>query len=93
METNTLISIREFCDHHGVEHTYLLRLKEFGLIQIEQEEYLQVELLPKVEKIISFNQDLDINLEGIEVILDLLEKVEQRDHEIRILQNRLRIYE
>ncbi|WP_235298147.1 chaperone modulator CbpM [Portibacter marinus] len=93
METRTLIHIKEFCDSHGVEHTYIMRLKEFGLIDLEKEEYLELEMLPRVEKILRFNHDLDINLEGIQVILDLLERMERRDQQIRSLQNRLRIYE
>lgn len=93
MENSRLISIREFCRNYGVEHTFILELREFGLIEIEEEEFLHRKLLPKVEKIIRFQNDLNINLEGIDVIFDLLEKVHERDKQIRKLQNRLKIYE
>ena len=93
METKTLISIREFCDSHGVERTYILKLKEVGLIELERDEYLSIAVLPRVEKILRFNQEMKINFEGIDVIFNLLEKLKEMDQKNVRLQNRLRIYE
>ena len=93
MDTKTLISIKEFCDCHNVEDTYIFELQEFGFFTIEKKAYLLERELPKVEKIIRFNRDLKINLEGIDVILNLLERVEKQEEDLLQLRNRLTIYE
>ena len=42
---------------------------------------------------IRMHYELDINLEGIDAISNLLERVEEMQHEMTRLQNRLRFYE
>lgn len=93
MDTTTLIAINEFCDNHGITHAYIYELHQFGLFTIEKEDYLLEHELPKVEKIIRFHRDLEINLEGIDVILNLLERVEKQERDLQDLRNRLTIYE
>jgi hypothetical protein len=51
------------------------------------------EELSKAEKIVRLYKDLDINLEGIEVINQLLYRIEILQGEIISLKNRLRLYE
>ena len=49
--------------------------------------------MPRMEKIIRLHYDLEINMEGIEVIKNMLDKMEALQDEVRKLQNRLNIYE
>jgi len=96
MEQYNYIEVNEFCVSHGVTSQFMIQLHEFGLIEIFQKanvQYLSNEELPKAEKIIRLYSDLDINLEGIEVIHDLLERIEHMQGEIVSLKNKLRIYE
>ena len=93
MVAKTFISVKEFCASHGVEHSYIIELQNFGLVEIEENEFIRDTSLPKVEKIIRFHREMNINFEGIEVILNLLERMEQKNDEVRQLKNRLRIYE
>lgn len=93
MREHTLISIQNICQSYGIEDRFLFELMEYGLIEIEKGEYVRHETLPKVEKIISFNRNMNINLEGIEVILRLLDKMEKMDRDLRRLRNRLNLYE
>lgn len=96
MEQYNYIEVNEFCISHGVTTQFMIQLHEFGLIEIFQKknvQYFSNEELPKAEKIIRLYSDLDINLEGIEVIHDLLERIERMQGEIRSLKNKLRIYE
>ena len=76
-----------------MEHTYIYELQEFGFFTIEKDDFLLEDELPKVEKIIRFNRDLKINLEGIDVILNLLERVKKQEEDLLQLRNRLTIYE
>jgi hypothetical protein len=55
--------------------------------------YLDKNQLFYVEKVIRLHNDLNINKEGIEIILDLLEKEKQLLLEIKYLKNRLGLYE
>ena len=58
-----------------------------------ENKYLDKNQLVHVEKIIRLHNDLNINKEGIEIILDLLEKEKQLLSEIKYLKNRLDLYE
>lgn len=96
MEKSTLISIDIFCKTHNLESDLILSLHEFGLIPIlfeEQEGYIALDDLSALQKIISFHNDLEINKEGIDVILRLLDEIDGRLAEINDLKNKLRLYE
>lgn len=96
MEKYNYIEVNEFCVSHGVSTQFMFELHEFGLIEIIQKkdiQYFSNKELPKAEKIIRLYSDLDINLEGIEVIHDLLERIERMQGEILALKNKLRVYE
>lgn len=91
-----LISADEFCAHHKVEYSFISSLQEFGLIEIttlEQGSYIETESLAELEKFARLYYDLDINLEGIEAITYLLEKIKNQQDEINLLRNKLNLYE
>lgn len=96
MTKKHLIPVIEFCNNHEIEFSFIDSLHEFGLIEtiIEQDTiFLNSEELPKLEQILLFNKELEINLEGIEVIIHLLERVQKIQNEMNTLKNRLGIYE
>ncbi len=96
MTKEQLIPVLEFCTSHEIEFSFINSLHEFGLIEIitvQQTAFLNSEELPKLEQILLFNKELEINLEGVEVIIRLLERVHQVQQEINTLKNRLGIYE
>ncbi|RMB59130.1 MerR family transcriptional regulator [Dokdonia sinensis] len=91
--STTYIKITDFCGSHGIETTYVERLQDYGLISLHDREFIQHEELPRVEKIIRLNREMDINFEGIDVILNLLERIEKLDTDVQKLRNRLNLYE
>lgn len=96
MEDHELILAREFCTHHQVEMNFIYSLKEYGLVEIitsEGNDYVAADRLNELEKIIRLHYDLDINVEGIDVILHLLKELEQARADANELRNRLRIYQ
>lgn len=96
MSNSNLIQIKQFCVLHEIEHTFITNLKSYGLIEVitqENEEYLQHEQLPNIEKMIRLHYDLNVNLEGIDVITNLLKKIEQLQNNLNLSQNKLRLYE
>ena len=90
------ISANEFCHHHHIELSFLHTLQEYGLVEIslqEEEGYLEPEQLDAIEKIIRLHYDLQINLEGIDAIQHLLQRMTEMQSEITSLKNKLRLYE
>ena len=96
METQELIIIDVVCQEYQIEINLINDLESFGLIETivhNENKYLDKNQLVQVEKIIRLHNDLNINKEGIEIILDLLEKEKQLLLEIKYLKNRLGLYE
>jgi len=96
MRKEHLISAIEFCNNHEIEISFISSLHETGLIevvQIEETEYIDESQLVQLEKIVRFYYDLGINLEGIETVNHLLDRMQDLQDEITALRNRLRLYE
>jgi len=92
----TYIAATEFCARHNIEISFITSLEETGLIKIttfEEISYIHESHLQELERIVRFYYDLGINLEGIESITHLLQRINQLQDENRVLRNRLRFYE
>ncbi|HEX8277573.1 MAG TPA: chaperone modulator CbpM [Segetibacter sp.] len=96
MQNNELILAEEFCTHYKIQLSFINNLNQFGLIEItsvEEKPYIPQSQLQKLEQIIRLHDDLDLNLEGIDAITHLLDRVKSLQTEIAGLKNRLSIYE
>ena len=94
MENQELIVIDVVCKEYQIEINFIHDLEEFGLIQIvKQQEKKYLDQLVFIEKILRLHNDLNINKEGIEIILNLQEKENELLSEINYLRKRLGLYE
>lgn len=96
MESQHLIPAAAFCVHYNIEVSLLHRLQDYGLLQVttmNETLFIDADALADAEKIIHLHQDLDINFEGIDVILQLLKRLEQTQTEVALLRNKLRLHE
>jgi hypothetical protein len=96
MKTEYLIAVEEFCAHHSIEVSFINSLQQNGLIEIktiEERGFIDRSQLHQAEKFIRFYYDLDINLEGIETINHLLDRINAMQQEITALRNQLLLYE
>jgi len=96
METEYLIAIEEFCTSHNIEISFISSLQQSGLIEIttkQESSFIEADQLKQLEKYVRLHYEMDINLEGIETINYLLQRIGSMQDEIRILRNRLRLYE
>ena len=96
MSQENLIPLSQLCVHYKVEMSFFSSLSEYGLIEIstiEQALFVEEEKAAEIEKIIRLHNELDINLEGIDTILHLLNKIEALQAELSSTKNRLRLYE
>ena len=96
MQTENLIALKTFCKSHNIGISFINSLQQTGLIDIimiQESAFIEVDKLPVIEQIVRFHYDLDINLEGIESIIHLLQLINVRDEEIMELKNKLRLYD
>ena len=96
MQTGDLIPAEEFCTRYKAELSFISYLRDFGLIEItsvEENDYVPHNQLGRLEQLTRLHYDLDINLEGIDAITHLLERVKDLQSEIIHLKNKLSIYE
>jgi hypothetical protein len=95
-QTEYLVALEEFCRVHNAEISFISSLQQNGLIEIttvKETWFIDANQLQQLEKIIRFYYELDINLEGIETIINLLQRINSQHEEIIALKNRLRLYE
>lgn len=96
MNKGNMIPADEFCASHNIEITFINSLQEAGLIEIttiRETEYIHENQLNELEKIVRLYYEMDINLEGIETVIHLLQRINDMQDEITLLKNRLRLYE
>ncbi|NOR28207.1 MAG: MerR family transcriptional regulator [Lutibacter sp.] len=92
MSTKNLILLNNLCTHYNVEISFFNSLNEFGLVEIisvEEVQYIHLNKITNLEKMIRIHQELNVNIEGIDVVLNLLEKIEELQNELIITKNKL----
>ncbi len=96
MNASELIRAEEFCSQHQISISFLEMLNERGLTRlavVQEVIYIPSDELTELERIMRLHFDLEINLEGVEVITRLLQKMNEMQEEQRVLKNRLMLYE
>ena len=96
MEGQDFISVMQLCDHDKVKVSFFKQLEDEGLIEIvtvQHTKCLHQKSIEDVDKMIRIHQELKINIEGIDVVFNLLDKMKNLQNEMNSLQNRLRLYE
>ncbi|MCW8980753.1 MAG: chaperone modulator CbpM [Altibacter sp.] len=96
MKKTEYITVQQLCASYEIETSFVSTLHEMGLVQLKQLEdtsCIPQEAVHDVERMIRLHRDLRVNPEGIDVIFNLLEKVEMMHEELNNLRNRLKLYE
>ena len=96
MKTDEMIPASEFCTHYHIELSFIQSLQQSGLIEIvstEESLFVPANQLPQLEKLVRLYYEMDINLEGIETITYLLQRMNEMQQTITHLNNRLSMYE
>ena len=91
-----LITIKEYSINYNIEPEFLMSLEESGILYFTlegEDKYISEDQLTDLERYIHFHYDLHINIEGIDAIRHLLQRVHQMDTEIRQLRSRLQLHE
>lgn len=96
MSTEDLIPMESYCQHEELDITFVRALTDRGLIEVvvlEERTYIAPADVVRLERLARMHYELDINLEGLEAISHLLERVERMQREMRGMEERLRLYE
>lgn len=96
MSKENLILIEPLCAHYQVEMSLFSELQDFGIIEIitiEDSYFIHEDRINVVEKVVRIQKDLDINLEGVDTVLNLLDKINDLQTQLNTAKNKLRLYE
>lgn len=96
MIKDNLISTQILCKHYEIDISFVDELFKMGLIKIEiveETQYVSEDQISNLEKIIRLQSELNLNLDGIDIVFNLLEKERLLQDEINMLKNRLSLYE
>ncbi len=96
MNMENLIPIPLLCAYYEVELSFFTNLSDMGLFEIktiETNKYIDSDAVYEIEKMVRMHQELDVNIEGIDIVFNLLQKIDMLQNELTALKNRLRLYE
>lgn len=90
------IPLDTLCVHYQIEMSFFRSLSDVGLIEIqtvEKSPCVPEERIAELERIIRIYRELDVNMEGIDIVFNLLHKIDALHSEVEALKSRLGIYE
>ena len=84
----TLFKVTDICRSGRIEHTFIQELHQNGLIEIiiqEEQEFIEEEQIPQIERFSNWHYELELNVQGIEVVQHLIDRIEKLQEEIKVL--------
>ena len=86
---NELIPIELFCTHYRIEQTFVETMRERGLIEVrvvKESLFIPREELDRLERLRRLHFELEIHVDNLDLIVDLLTKLEALQEENRKLR-------
>ena len=90
------IKIKEFCTYTEIEDSFITDLSEEGILKIEiidDEPFVEEGTIPDLEMFSRWHYDLGINLEGIDAMRHMLQRMNQMKSELEDLRRKLVFYD
>ncbi|ADY53141.1 hypothetical protein Pedsa_2599 [Pseudopedobacter saltans DSM 12145] len=84
------ISVEQCCAYYSIEISFMQQLDEHGLINLshsKEKTFIDYEQLADLERYIRLHYDLEINMEGLETIKHLLQRIQNLQNEVKRLHN------
>lgn len=91
-----LILLTDYCEYCKIEYAFIERLEDEGLIEVRviaEERFVDEETLRALDQFRRWHYEMDINIEGMDAMRYLLEKINRMDKEINDLKTRLKLHE
>ena len=79
------LSVAEVAERCGVQVGFVHRLVRLGIIDLDSErsDCVVAGSTLRVQRVVRLHEDLGVNLAGAAVILDLLDRIEALEHQLR----------
>jgi chaperone modulatory protein CbpM len=95
IETNPELSLEELCDACGISPEFIKELIDYGIldvndISLENYRFTPVHLR-KIRTIVHLHHDLEVNLPGAAIVIDLMEQMEDMRVKIEMLEKHLHL--
>jgi MerR family transcriptional regulator/heat shock protein HspR len=76
--------VEQIAERCGVEQTFVRVLLEHGVIHVERREPLLMsqEVTLRINKVVRLQRDLGVNVPGVSVILELLERIDELERQV-----------
>ncbi len=96
MEKTNYIQVSQFCLKTRMEYAFLEALISRELINFEREAneyYILVDEVGEIERFYRLHHDLGVNVDGLEVLNEMLGRMKTMEEEIKYLRQKLQVYE
>lgn len=96
MNTDKLIRISELCTHYHLRASFFDEIESYDLIEIKtipDGKFIHRKQLRTLEKIIRLHEELEINMQGIDVIFGMISEIEKMKTKLALLRSKLDVYE
>lgn len=96
MRIKDVITVNDFCVYHNVEYTFIDYLADAGLVKVKsinKTNCIPIDEIQKLERLVRLHNELEINEPGVATINNLLQKLDEMQHEMSYLRSRLSLYE
>lgn len=96
MKHTAYILVSEFCRYHHIEVGFIEKLQSYGVIEISRQsdgDSLSEEEISHLEKMVRLHQELAIHPEDLDVVSDLINRLEAMQSEMEQIKERLQFFE
>jgi chaperone modulatory protein CbpM len=80
------VSAREVCRAYGIEHSFLISMIEYGIIELHDDQIMDTSALHSIGIASRLHRELQVNTAGIAIILDLLDELESAKTRLSVLE-------
>jgi len=90
------VTVSKFCINYDIPQQFIDSLSKYDLIELVEKDtsrYIQVDDINRIEKLMRLHYELDVNFEGLDIINNLLNRIDELKQDISRLKNRLEFYE
>ncbi len=96
MSDNQPLTISLICRHYRIEPVFIDQLIEVGLLETEDMQGQKVvpeNQISRLDRMVRIHHDLEVNPQGIDVVFNLLSRIDELEQSLNDAMNRLSIHE
>lgn len=95
MNGHTIFTLHEICERCGVRDEFIIELVEYGVIapledSTAKQWVFDAAALARLNRALRLHRDLEINLPGLAIALDLLDEVQRLHHQVELLDAQMK---